>query len=285
MSRRILVVGATGFLGARLSERLRRGHVVLGASRHPCDGDVSFDFWTDEFAEIQRRFGPEIVIFAASVERPNAVGDGSRYPAAVDRFLAALGSVRLVYVSSDAVFDGSRGSYRETDSPAPVNGYGRNLLLFEDRVRATCPDHCIVRPSYLYGFGRGGLDRRLTETRDLLLAGGSPGHPEDLFKSPMEIGEVADVLQTLALSDHIGTVHVSGPRTSVLDFHRDAMEALGFPADRLCATRLPSGSAAARDTSLDSSLMTALTHIVARSVTDALSRDPPTPTLRSHAAA
>ena len=271
MSRRVLVIGATGFLGASLVERFGRDHEVLGASRHPRGADARFDFWTDDVADILRSFSAEIVVFAGSVERPAGNDLADSYRAAIDRFLAPLAGARLVYVSSDAVFDGRRGRYREIDPPAATGGYGRNLLLFEERVRAACPDRCIVRSSYLYGFGRSGLDRRLARTRDLLLAGESPEYAVDMFKSPMEIGEVAEAVRTLTLGSATGTVHISGPRSSVFDFHTDAMAALGLPADRLRRTSLPENSTAPRDTSLDSARMTALTRIVPRSVKDALS--------------
>lgn len=270
MRRRVIVIGATGFLGATLTRRLARDHAVLGVARHPRQDGARFDFHTDDVGELLRAFPADIVVFAASVERPDVVARTDRYLSAIERFLASLDGIRLVYTSSDAVFDGGRGRYSETDPPAPVTEYGSNLLLFEELVRAACPDHCIVRPSYLYGFGADGLDRRLAHARRTLLAGGQAEYSIDLFKSPMEIGEVVEAVCSLAVGGATGTVHVSGPRSSIFDFYLDAMTALGVPADRIQATRLSAGTTVPRDTSLACAHMTALTGIVPRSVRDSL---------------
>ncbi len=58
--------------------------------------------------------------------------------------------VFLVYVSTDYVFDGEKGMYKETDNPAPINNYGLTKLKGEEAVQAL-DNHCIARGSVIYG--------------------------------------------------------------------------------------------------------------------------------------
>src|SRR2546422_1018982 len=59
---------------------------------------------------------------------------------------------RLVYVSTNAVFDGAAAPYREDDSVAPINKYGHLKVECERLVRETLGDAVIVRPILMYGW-------------------------------------------------------------------------------------------------------------------------------------
>jgi dTDP-4-dehydrorhamnose reductase len=58
--------------------------------------------------------------------------------------------VFLVYVSTDYVFDGEKGMYKETDKPTPINHYGFTKLKGEEAVQ-TLDNYCIARGSVIYG--------------------------------------------------------------------------------------------------------------------------------------
>jgi len=57
----------------------------------------------------------------------------------------------LVYVSTDYVFSGEKGMYKETDEPNPINHYGFTKLEAENAVEASDTEWCITRPSVIYG--------------------------------------------------------------------------------------------------------------------------------------
>jgi len=77
-------------------------------------------------------------------------GTGARN---VARACAATGAP-LVHVSTDYVFDGTKGApYVEGDTANPLNVYGMSKLAGEIFVRNECPQHFIVRTSGLYGLG------------------------------------------------------------------------------------------------------------------------------------
>jgi len=70
---------------------------------------------------------------------------------------AAENNSRLIYFSTDYVFDGAlKRPYREWDPTAPLNQYGYSKLAGECFVRSLCPAHLIIRTSWL--FGPGGLN-------------------------------------------------------------------------------------------------------------------------------
>src|SRR5690349_19354796 len=63
----------------------------------------------------------------------------------------AAAGVRLVHLSTDLVFDGTKGRYTERDPTGPVSSYGRSKLAAEERVTAAAPGATLVRTSLIYG--------------------------------------------------------------------------------------------------------------------------------------
>ena len=269
MKRRALVVGASGFLGRAVTAELRRQNVtVYGTYCQQALADIPFDFWRDDVTPILEQTGADTVIFTAAVETDAPTLE---LKARAAHFFRACASRRVVYLSSDAIFDGAKGNYRESDSPSPTILYGKNLMELESLVQGSCKNTCIIRPSYLYGFSAE-LDPRLLEVQQRLLAGKDVYYAQDFFKSPVEITLAAEAVAKLALSSTTGAVHISGARTSVYNFYQGAMTVLGVPVETLHAEYLPADAAIPKDTSLDATLMTQLTGVPVASVLEALTK-------------
>lgn len=212
----VLVVGSNGFLGRVVMDVLRRqdGLNVHGTHRHRAafSGSLAYDFWHDDLTPLLEETGADTVILIAAVE-PDAQPPQLRGRA--ERFFGACGTRYVVYLSSDAIFDGAKGNYRESDVPSPITPYGKNLEMLERTIRTTCEGACIIRPSYLYGSSLGTLDHRLFRTRQRLLSSEIVHYAEDMFKSPMEVTLAAEAITRLILRRHSGTVHISGVRTNL----------------------------------------------------------------------
>ena len=141
----------------------RAGLEAHGTYRQEAVPDASpFNFWQDDVTPLLTKTGADTVIFTAAVETdaPTELLIGR-----AAQFCRACADRRVIYGSSDAVFDGLKGNYTENDPPAPTTLYGKNLVAVEKIVREHCPDACVVRPSYLYSFSVGKLDGRLEHAR------------------------------------------------------------------------------------------------------------------------
>jgi dTDP-4-dehydrorhamnose reductase len=114
---------------------------------------------------------------------------------------------RLIYVSTDYVFDGTKTSpYQEQDQPHPINHYGRSKYEGEQAVLTLCPDSLVVRTAWLFGHEGHNFVKtimRLAAERPLLEVvddqRGCPTYAEDL----------ALALGQLAKSDLQGLCHVT----------------------------------------------------------------------------
>jgi dTDP-4-dehydrorhamnose reductase len=231
-----LVIGGTGLLGSAV--------VASVDDAVPASRRTGYDFFTDDPRTLLDAHEPDAVVFAAFVERTDH--DRSTFVRAAREFVDACRDCRLVYVSSDAVFDGCAGRYGPGDEPSPRDEYGRRLVAFEDAVE-THPDSAVLRPSYVYAGDP--LSPRLAAARDAL-AEGRYERFDDVYRSPAPVADVAAGVRALLRRSAAGVYHVPGPRLSVYEFVRRALDAAGADTSSLVAAAAPPAFDVARDRSL-----------------------------------
>jgi dTDP-4-dehydrorhamnose reductase len=115
---------------------------------------------------------------------------------------AAVRGARLVHLSSDIVFDGTRGRYREDDPVSPMHAYGRSKAEAERLVAELHPEAAIVRTSLIYGGAEAGPQERLArEARRFFV---------DEIRSPVQVEDLARALLELTELDYSGPLHAGG---------------------------------------------------------------------------
>jgi dTDP-4-dehydrorhamnose reductase len=264
---RILITGASGVLGAALLRELRgRGlGVEAWSGPHATASGVRPVDLADgaAVADAFRAARPAAVIHAAARAR---VGDCHRDPDGAFRVnvggtatlagLAAASAARLVLVSTDLVFDGERGGYREEDPPSPASVYGRSKRAAEGAA-LVAPCSAVVRLSLLYGPGPPGRPSFFDEQAAALRGGARVTLFADEWRTPLDLATAARALAEVALSEVCGVLHVGGPeRMSRLETGRRLAAYLGVvPTGLVAGARAdaPAPEPRPRDTSLDSS--------------------------------
>jgi dTDP-4-dehydrorhamnose reductase len=159
---KLLITGASGLLGTKLCEiALRKNHEVYSAysQRRPLYGTpVKLDI-LDLKAEQQilDKIKPQGVVHAAALtdvdkcETEKELAWKTNVEATTNLVrLCKEHDAYLVYVSTDYVFNGEKGTYKEMDDPAPINHYGLTKLKGEEAVQAL-DKYCIARGSVIYG--------------------------------------------------------------------------------------------------------------------------------------
>ncbi|MFQ5719452.1 MAG: dTDP-4-dehydrorhamnose reductase [Acidobacteriota bacterium] len=144
------------------------------------------------------------------------------------RAAAACGA-RMVHLSTDYVFDGTKGEpYVETDDPAPLSVYGRSKMAGELAVLAEHPGALIVRTAWLFGG-----DGRRPDFVDRILSAGRTSRQisvvSDQRGSPTPVRDLSEGVIALVHSRARGLVHVAGAEgVDRLGFAAAILDAAGF---------------------------------------------------------
>ena len=233
VSRSLLLLGASGFLGPHLVRAAHaRGWRVAAASREPARAPRAPGVVPDELHAFDARapadlsrlletIRPAAICLASALSRVDecerepalAATLNAELPGELARLARAQGA-RLVHLSTDLVFGARppRGERYDEDDPAsPVHVYGRTKAEGEERVLAAAPAALVLRLPLLYGesFGRG------LGAGDQLLAALERGERPTLFhdewRTPLEAGNAAEAVLELLEGEARGRLHLAGP--------------------------------------------------------------------------
>jgi dTDP-4-dehydrorhamnose reductase len=178
---------------------------------------------------------------------------------------------RMVYASTDLVFDGTRAFSAENDPAEPALAYGRTKRDAEAAVRAV-PGGLVARISLLFGPSLGDRPTYLDRTVEGLRAGVPQTCFEDEYRTPLDFATAAEALAQLLEVGAVGLVHVGGrERLSRFELARRVAVSLGLDAGLVLANRRCDVSAAEprpADVSLDTSLLAELLPALDRPVAE-----------------
>ncbi len=241
MAKKILLAGHTGYIGRQLSAFLQKEYEVHGASRSAREDGQNFtcDFTQeDDVKRLAQKVVPDHIILANGSkdikycqQHPNeaflANGNSLRY------LFSAFPTTPVIYLSSDYVFAGLSGGYKETDQPDPATVYGESKLLGEQIGLASSDRFCVVRISALYSSQAAFLQYILGCFKE----GEAADCFSDAFYSPVYCGDFCAFTATLLEKGVAGRVfHCAGERVSRYEFAQTVAKVFGYPKELVLAS-------------------------------------------------
>lgn len=195
--------------------------------------------------QVMERVRPNVVIHAAAISRHEACEkdpllaqevnvEGTRN---VAREADRIGA-RLVYISTDAVFDGHRASYTESDSPNPFSVYGETKLLGE-HVAQEFAETLVIRTNF-FGWSPTG-NRSVLDffVNNLEKFHEVPGY-SDFTVASMYVDHLIESIWDLVQMSTTGIIHVtSSDALTKLAFGRQVAEVFGFDPKLVIPSRAP----------------------------------------------
>ena len=238
---RVLVTGASGLLGLNLALEASKRHVVFGTvNRHALTTDAFEVIQTDlllpgAVKQLLDQTRPDWVINCAALavvdacEREPVLASESNteLPKKLAKYVAR-GGARLVHLSTDAVFDGTRGGYTEEDRPNPLSVYASTKLAGEQAVAEANPEAIIARVN-LFGWSLSGARSLAEWFFNNLSSGKAVMGFTDVYFCPLLANHLAHILLQMLESGLKGLYHVvSSECASKYDFGVALAERFGF---------------------------------------------------------
>ncbi|MFQ5568585.1 MAG: dTDP-4-dehydrorhamnose reductase [Rhodothermales bacterium] len=235
---RVLITGANGMLGQELVTLMSRfpHYDVLATGRNGTPrfkgascGYAPLDITAcDDVRRLFQDFTPSVVINCAAMTQVDRCEEDKeacwKINAEAVEHLARqcrTGGTRLVQVSTDFVFDGENGPYREGDRPSPVNFYGKAKLAAENAAReAGLDEWAIARTVLVYGTGEALPRSNIALWIINTLSKGEAIHVvTDQWRTPTYAPDLAAGIERIVQYGKRGIFHLSGRELiSIYDF-------------------------------------------------------------------
>jgi dTDP-4-dehydrorhamnose reductase len=259
---RFLITGISGLLGLNLALCAASDEIVFGTVYSHELKNVPFivnqvDLRDSrEIRDCVEDADPEVIINCAAMANLDACEKepetaellNTNLPIALAE-IAKKRNIKLLHISTDAVFDGQRGSYVEEDLPNPLSVYGHTKLEAEKGVMSVNPDSLIVRVNF-YGYSLLGK-RSLAEFFLYNLAAGTRVFGfSDVHFCPLLVQDLASILFAMIKKNLKGTYHVVSPESltkhdfgvkiaHLFDLNENLVEAVNVGEGGLSAQRSP----------------------------------------------
>ena len=221
--KKLLVTGASGHLGLNLAlYAQRQGYDVIGWANRQSLANAPFavdQFDLTDTAHLREKLeaaAPDMVVHAAALanlegcdKNPElAYQLNAEVPGLLAWHLKRMG-VPLLHISTDAVFDGTKGDYSETDMPNPINTYAHSKLMGEDNVISEYKEAIIGRVVF-FGWTLTGRRSLAEYFYNHLKAEETANGFTDMIFTPLYVEHLANLLLEALEKELYGTYHFFG---------------------------------------------------------------------------
>lgn len=245
MSKRLLITGGSGFVGGHLLMQ-SQSHYDVVTTYHTHKYDIPNVDWryldltsTKSITDVVTNSSPDAVILTAAltavdeceIQRERAFDVNVN---GIDTWIDLSNTMnfKLIFVSSDMVYDGQKGFYNEEDPVSPINYYGETKVLAEEKIETGCQNYVIARAALIYG-------TPLTNSNSFsqsILNRISMRQPVKLFydqyRSPILVNNLASALIELSVNSFNGKINLGGSqRINRYDFGSEMAHTFNFSTD------------------------------------------------------
>lgn len=238
---RFLVTGASGLLGLNFSLRAAMRNEVIGIYNHRAISSAPFqvkqlDFFEEDiFLDAFEKIKPDVILHCAAManlEECEKFPEEAKYlnteiPGKIAYF-CKKNQIKMVHVSTDAVFNGEIGNYSEFDKPEPLSTYAKTKKDSEDFVLKENPEALITRVNF-FGWSLDG-NRSLGEFFYNNLKSQTPINGfTDVKFCPLYVSLLSDLLMEMVTHKLSGLYHVvSSDHMSKYEFGCAIADQFGF---------------------------------------------------------
>ena len=265
---RILVTGASGMLGSTLAIGLSKKHKVFGTGSSDISLPINyriFDLSNDSYKELIDWSQPELIIHCAAITNGNYC---QQYPlkafeingVSIQKFLNATNKkVKIIYISTDAVFPSSIHLAKELDCVSPENVYGKSKELGEFFLKTSIDRSYTIIRTTIFGLN---LNTNKTGFAEWIINTAKErkelGLFTDVLFTPISIWDLVNEISFLIDTDNINSesLHIAGELCTKFEFAYRLLDKLNISTKTLSKSLISSFKDRAKrsnDQSLDSS--------------------------------
>ena len=235
----VLVIGS-GFLGGNIVNEFRNNEIkVIGTNYNKNSSDeIHFDITNmDSIVSCVKKYSPQVIINCAANVNVDDLENNEKLAFSINAYgaeniarVCKNNKIRLLHISSDAVFDGKKGMYVEEDVTNPVNIYAKSKMLGEKLISKNLENYVIIRTNF-YGFHKQHkflFNWILSKLKNNETFTGF----NDVFFNPLEVTNLSKMIYELSEKNFCGILHLSSDEIfSKFEFATKISEFFGFDSN------------------------------------------------------
>ena len=270
MRKKLLVCGGAGFVaGSVIVQALREWDVYALDIIENAARRNNLTFYTldltdfDQLSDLYHQINPDAVIHTAALADIDYCESNRDMAEKINvgitknlLMLCKKNNAKLIFCSTDTVFDGETGDYKEKDIPRPLNFYAETKVRAENLIREEDANAVISRLSLVMGLPvMGSGNSFVARTIEKLKSAETVEFPANEIRTPLDVITLGAALIELAANDFTGTIHLAGnDRINRYEMARQLAAYLGYSSGLIIAgnsNKMPDRARRPNDVSLD----------------------------------
>lgn len=287
---KLLITGSNGFVAGSIITQAHAGWQVHGIARTNPPSYVGkhihhlMDLQDEQAVEkLIATLHPDVVIHTAAIANIDLCQSNpslaEKVNVGITRTIAAACAafgVKMVFCSTDSVFDGKQGNYSEQDFPSPINEYAETKIRGERMVMDASEDNIIARLALVMGLPVIGTGNSFMHDTILKLEKGQTcSFPSEEYRTPVDVLTVGAALLELAESPFKGIIHLAGNSCcSRLEMGKEIARVANYPQDLIIPAppAIPGRAPRAKNVCLDNRLAKSILKTPMLSLTEGIYR-------------
>ena len=215
--KKVLILGGSSYVGRHLIAKINPNNVLFTYNKTTISGGVRFDSTVMDLEEVvDLNEVNSAVILLGDTNPETCIEDVEKSEnlnvRSIKRIINALSTynIKVIFASSEFVYDGGTGNYIESDKTKPILLYGKQKLEIEHYIRKNISTHTILRFAKIYGSE---LDDKTLFTSWLKLVEleNNIVCADDQYFSPVHIDNVVDTILFAISNEMRGIFNLAGP--------------------------------------------------------------------------
>ncbi len=230
---KLLIIGK-GFLGSKIYSAANKNNIFPIGTTYSSNG-IHLDVTNiDQIDKVISTHKPDFIVNCAAMTNIDEIETNSKkayeinsYGARNVALVAKNNRIRMAYLSTDSVFDGTKGMYNEEDVPIPINEYAKSKKLGEDLVTNISNEFIIIRTNF-FGYNDNGkflfnwIFENLKKDNTITAF-------DDVIFNPLETENLSDLIIELLQTNYSGILHLGSDKIqSKYQFAKKIAKELGF---------------------------------------------------------
>jgi len=210
--KKVLITGSGGILGSELSIRLNELFDVLALPKSSSKNFLDITDFNMMYS-IFKNFDPDFVINCAaftnvdSCESNKQIARNVNVKGLMNLIKCMSKTSKMIHISSDYVFDGKDGNYKENDMKKPINYYGKTKLEADNLLMGSNSNYLIIRPNVLYSSNISKNNHFLSWVVNSLKEKTKINVVNDQISNPVYVPDLVEVIVSSLLVDYNGVYH------------------------------------------------------------------------------
>lgn len=210
--KKVLITGSGGILGTELSIRLNELFDVLALPKSSSKNFLDITDFNMMYS-IFKNFDPDFVINCAaftnvdSCELNKQIARNVNVKGLMNLLKCMSKNSKMIHISTDYVFNGKDGNYKENDMKEPINYYGKTKLEADNLLMGSNSNYLIIRPNVLYSSNLSKNNHFLSWVVNSLKDKTEINVVNDQISNPVYVSDLVEVILSSLLVEYNGVYH------------------------------------------------------------------------------